>query len=229
MTAIMEQPSYRILRTSKPPELQGRWDGETWGQAMTLDIACFRPESSDHRPVTNARLFYDEKRIYVIFRVHDRYIRCLYTRYLDPVYQDSCVEWFVQPQSELGYFNFEINCGGALLCYYIEDPTRDEQRRLKKYRKIPVELVQQIAIYHSLPVIVDPEITDFREWVIEFSVPLTLFEYFVGSIGMLAGQNWRGNFYKCGNATSHPHWASWAPLGAYNFHRPEDFAPITLT
>ncbi|MEW6117215.1 MAG: carbohydrate-binding family 9-like protein, partial [Nitrospirota bacterium] len=39
-------------------------------------------------------------------------------------------------------------------------------------------------------------------------------------------REWRANFYKCGDATSHPHWASWAPVEALNFHLPHCFGTI---
>jgi len=39
----------------------------------------------------------------------------------------------------------------------------------------------------------------------------------------------RGNFFKCGDETSHPHWASWSPISEeLNFHRPETFGSIVL-
>ena len=35
------------------------------------------------------------------------------------------------------------------------------------------------------------------------------------------------NFFKCADDSSHPHWASWAPIGeALNFHQPQYFAPL---
>ncbi len=220
---------YTVNKSLVPPLITGGWDDDIWRQAAILSIDQFRPESSDHRPETHVKLFYDDWGIYVIFRVRDRYIRCQHTQYLDPVYLDSCVEWFIQPHPDAGYFNIEINCGGALLVYYIEDPARDTQRRLKKYQKIPMELARQISIFHSLPAVIDPEITESQEWRIELSVPFSFFASFCGPAVTAPGQVWKGNFYKCGNATSHPHWASWSPLGAYDFHRPQDFAPIKFT
>jgi len=56
---------------------------------------------------------------------------------------------------------------------------------------------------------------------------LALVEEFAGPLADPAGQTWRGNFYKCAEDNSHPHWASWAPIGErLNFHVPEHFAPL---
>jgi hypothetical protein len=43
---------------------------------------------------------------------------------MDEVWKDSCVEIFLQPKPDAGYFNLEMNAGGAHLCCYIEDPER---------------------------------------------------------------------------------------------------------
>jgi hypothetical protein len=47
-------------------------------------------------------------------------MRSVATQYQEMVCYDSCVEFFVQPEPHLGYFNFEFNRGGTMLIYYIE-------------------------------------------------------------------------------------------------------------
>jgi hypothetical protein len=39
------------------------------------------------------------------------------------------------------------------------------------------------------------------------------------------GVQWRANFYKCGDKTSHPHWLTWSVVDKPepDFHRPEFF------
>jgi len=65
-------------------------------------------------------------------------------------------------------------------------------------------------------------------WGVGFCVPVALFEAFTGPLGKLSGQAWRANFYKCGDKTSHPHWASWAPITQPDFHMPDCFGVLTL-
>jgi hypothetical protein len=74
--------------------------------------------------------------------------------------------------------------------------------------------------------VVEPEHTGDIEWFVEYHVPLALFEHYTGELGCLSGQEWRVNFYKCADHTSHPHWAAWVPVQELNFHRPQDFAPM---
>jgi hypothetical protein len=216
---------YSVHRAQETPSLNGDWQSPVWHAASVLEVSHFRPESSDHRPVTKVKVLYDEEALHVIFRVADRYVRSVQTDYQAPVCTDSCVEWFAQPRPDKGYINFEVNAGGALLCSYIEDPTRTPVG-FKQFELLPSALGQQVSIVHSLPAVIDPEITQPVDWVVQLRVPLTLFEHYIGKLGALQGQRWQANFYKCGDQTSHPHWAAWSPVQALNFHQPRDFAPI---
>ncbi|MCX7043964.1 MAG: carbohydrate-binding family 9-like protein [Candidatus Sumerlaeota bacterium] len=221
--------SYLIRRAKQPPALEGQWDEAPWDQAPALDINHFHRMSSDHHPLTQAKALYNEKGIYVAFKVMDRYMRCVWTERMDPVWLDSCCEFFVRPKPGKGYFNFEINCGGALLASYVWDWRRDEAGKLAGSEPIEDTLASEVAIYHSMPSFVSPEIETPTEWRLEYFIPFSLFEVHVGALGEIAGKEWRANFYKCGDETSHPHWASWAPIGdALNFHVPDHFAPIVF-
>jgi hypothetical protein len=203
-------------------------EAEVWGAAgPALEIAHFRPESTDHRPRTTLQLLHDERALYGLFRVADRYVRCRHTAFGDPVYRDSCVEFFAQPKPGLGYFNFEFNCGGALLCFYITDPTRIGGA-FKEYRKLSAGEAQGMEIRASLPAVVEPERTEPLAWWLAFRLPVAVMEPFVGPRGELSGQQWRVNAYKCGNETSHRHWAAWAPVDELNFHRPDCFGHLVF-
>lgn len=221
---------YCIRATSEEPRLDAPWDETPWTRADTLSIGHFHPQSSSHRPRTQARLLHDEKALYVHFRVEDQYVRSTVTECQGPVCGDSCAEFFVRPRAEQGYFNFEINAGGTLHVSYVEDPTRlPGNQGFAKYQFVHSTWTDQVPIHHSLPAVVEPERSEPTTWFLAYRIPRGLFEAYVGPLGPLSGQTWAANFYKCGDHTSQPHWASWAPLGAkLNFHLPQYFAPIHL-
>jgi hypothetical protein len=219
--------NYTIRTTTRSPSLDAPWHDPTWNQVQTLELEHFRPEGADHRPRTLARLMHDAAAIYGVFQVHDRYVRCLRTSYWDAVWKDSCVEFFVQPRADRGYFNFEFNCGGAFLCAHITNPER-VPGGFKEFSKLPASLGQTIQVRSSLPQRIEPEISEPLVWTLAFSIPFALFEPYVGPLGEIAGQVWRGNFYKCADESSHPHWASWAPVDELNFHRPNCFGTLRL-
>jgi hypothetical protein len=221
----MSDHCYNIPKTALRPELRGLWDGPAWGETPFLNIGYFRPESTAHRPLVRCKLLYDDSHLYGLFLARDQYVRCVHTGFQTPVYEDSCVEVFVQPRLDKGYFNFEFNCGGALLASYVKDPTRINGRVTEATPLSPDEC-RQVMVYSSLPSIIEPEIEDEVTWSLAFSIPFALLTDYVGSLGKVEGQRWRGNLYKCGNRTSHPHWASWSPLSDRNFHTPWDFGTL---
>ncbi len=222
---LISQMEYLIRKTAAPPPLGAKWEDAAWQGAGTLAIENFRPESSDHRPRTLARLLHSERAIHGIFQVQDRYVRCVRTEYHSEVWKDSCVEFFAEPKPGRGYFNFEFNCGGAFLCNHIVDPTRTADG-FRQFTKLPLEIGREIQARSSLPGVVDPEITGAVTWTLQFFIPLTVFEKYLGPVDNLSGQTWRGNFYKCADDGSHPHWGSWAPVDEFNFHLPRCFGTL---
>lgn len=190
-------------------------------------MANFRPESTAHRPVTEARLGYHAGFLHGLFRVQDRFVRCVHNRFQDHTHHDSCVELFLQPKSGKGYFNFEFNCGGTLAVFYITDHTRTSDG-FGAFEYLSALDVAALKIYPSLGQIVEPEISDPLTWTLGFSIPFTTLEQYLGELGEVRGQTWRANVYKCGDQTSHPHWAAWAPVSELNFHQPKDFGEFTF-
>ena len=220
---------YQIRRTGVRPELQGSWDGAVWGRAEPLDVACFLKDSSDYRPETQAKLLYDDTAVYGIFKVHDRYVRCVATEFQGEVWHDSCVEFFFQPDGAEGYFNFEFNCGGAFLAHYndIDAPGAEPPAA-----SLAPEEGRTIGVYHSLPSVVEPEIAEETTWFLEFAIPFSVLSKYTGEIGDIGGWTWRVNLFKCAEANSHPHWASWSPVKEEeipNFHQPDCFGTIRFT
>lgn len=218
---------YLLHRTPPSAQWSLDWDADFWRNADTAQVNYFHPESSPHRPATEAKMLYNDAALYIFFRVQDNYIRCMNTAYQSAVYTDSCVELFVQPKPNKGYFNIEMNCGGAVLFTYIEDPERLPGGGFKKYTVIPEEIGKAIEIRSSMPQTLPKEITAPTEWRLTARIPFHIFEKYIGEIEKPTQQEWRGNFYKCADESSQPHWASWSPIGeALNFHCPEYFGTL---
>jgi hypothetical protein len=174
-----------------------------------------------------ARLLYKDNWLFGRFRVEDRYVRCAHTGFNDKVYTDSCVEFFVKPRPDRGYFNFEFNCGGAFLISYITDPARTPDG-FRKFERLSAELASHIRVYPSMPPVVEPEQETPVTWQLGFAIPLFVLEHYTQEVATGPSQEWTGNFYKCGDKTSHPHWASWNPVRELNFHAPECFGTLVF-
>ncbi len=213
---------YTVRRVDGDIDGHTPWTSDDWRRAPHLNVDRFRPESSDHRPRTIAKLLWDDAALWGAFTVEDRYIRCVHTHFQSPVYEDSCVEFFVQPRPDRGYFNFEFNCGGALLASYITDPTRTETG-FKAWQPLAPEEGRRVGVWPSMPAVVDPEMAEPGTWQLVFRIPFDILRPYTGALRADEGDVWRANFYKCGDATSHPHWAAWRPVDALNFHLPRCF------
>jgi hypothetical protein len=192
-------------------------------------IDQFHPATKGFRPKTTCRVLHDGKNLQLRFDVRDRYVFCRRRRFQGHVYKDSCVEFFVKPKSRKGYFNFEFNCGGQMLVYYIEDGRWDDEGRMMKYVPLKKTDVETMVITTKLRAPIVPEITRPTDWWLEATIPVSVLEKYVGKIGNLSGQRWRANFQKCANESSHPHWVTWNDIRpAKSFHQPDKFGELVF-
>lgn len=106
-----------------------------------------------HRPVTQAKLLYDDQAVYVIFWVDDRYVRAVTSKTHGEVWQDSCVEFFFSPANSVdaGYFNLEINCGGTILMRFNAQSRVGPPLDLDDCRKIDVAHTLPKSLIPKLP------------------------------------------------------------------------------
>ena len=51
---------------------------------------------------------HDEYSIYLIYQVEEPQVRAVNTRFNSPVWEDSCVEFFLAFGGDDGYYNFDI-------------------------------------------------------------------------------------------------------------------------
>lgn len=215
--------TYVVQRAAKPVDISSGWGSPQWRniKPVSLQTVLFRPGSStDHNPETQVKLQYDDKFLYGLFRVKDRYVKAVARHDQEQVCRDSAVEFFVKPPKSRRYFNFEFNCGGTLLLYDILN------LKAKKYEEVSREELDSIGRFHSLPKRVPVEIVGPVTWELGFRIPLDFFVRRAGVRLPLSGQTWTGNFTKCADKTSHPHWLSWAAVRT--FHFPKDFNRLTF-
>jgi hypothetical protein len=219
------QLTYQVMAISDGITIDGKWDKPVWEKVKLIRIENRMGEEPRFRPVTEAKMLYDATSVYVIFRVHDKFVKSTVTTYNGHVSGDSCVEFFFSPNSaEPGhYFNLEVNAGGTPLIFFITNPRT-------KFTKLSDTQIDQIEIAHSLPKVVDPEIADEVMWTIEYRIPLGMLKQFTNVTMPKPGVTWRANFYKTGSSTSNPHYYTWSPVSnpEPNFHLPAYFGTLTF-
>ena len=158
-------------------------------------------------------LGYCDHRLWLHYRLQNELVRAVCRTDQDPVWQDSCVEFFLR-QGEM-YRNFEFNSLGVCLSAY--GPDRNTRKSLEQ------DSLAQILRYPSLNIESLPsEITPVN-WSLTVGIPL-------GLIGLEAGGRFFANFYKCGDKTKVPHYISWSEIAtpSPDFHQPRFFGPVEL-
>ncbi len=211
---------YKVERLTAPVTIDANWDKLPWNNIKPLFIENYMGDEPDHKPVVMAKLAYDQDAIYVIFLVEDQYVRAVAKGYQGSVYMDSCVEFFFTPGGDVkkGYFNLETNCGGTALFHFQKIPRKNSTG-------IPREVFDRIELAHTLPEIIDPEISDPVKWTLEYRIPFDILMEYYDITHPAKGETWLANLYKCGDKTSHPHWFTWSVIDKPNpdFHVPEYF------
>ena len=213
------------VRLGRAPSIDGKWEKAQWRAVHPALLLHHMGSSPEHFPKVEVKIADDDDALYVIFRTEDRYVRAVAAADQEKVCRDSCVEFFFTPgpDIELGYFNLEMNCGGALLFHFRKKPGQD-------HAAISNVDCARIMRAHSLPKIVEPEIDRDVTWTVEYSLPFDILRNYCDVTAPGAGVEWRVNFYKCADATSHPHWLTWAPVDwdGPNFHLPQFFGQLAF-
>ena len=214
---------YKIKRINKNISIDGKWDKNVWRNIDAIQLNNYMGSKPEHFPTVYAKLVYSDTDIYVIFKVFDQYVKSIAEEYQGKVYEDSCVEFFFTPadNSSTGYFNLETNCGGVQLFHF--NPEDKAPRTDIKY-----EDYKNITVAHTLPKMNNPEIKEEVTWYIEYKIPFKVISKYYKTDNPKSETVWRGNFFKCADETSHPHWLTWNKVDnpTPNFHMPQYFGTL---
>lgn len=195
--------TYEVIRTAGAPD---------WQKVPTAPIQN-RLWSDVDGIHPGAQVCWDEDALYVRLQTLEENILRRFTGDMDPVYTDSCLEFFFCPVPGR-YFNFECNPNGSL--YLGFGKSRTERCRL--YR----EDFRKLFEIHPFDI---P-----GGWGIELKIPVSFVQIYVPEFQLHAGLELRGNFFKCGDETAAPHYMSWSKVDVPqpNFHLPEFFGRLIL-
>lgn len=167
--------------------------------------------------IANFDIAYDNDHIYLNFHVQESNTKAVYTKINDPVYEDSCVEFFIS-FDDINYYNLEFNCIGTVLGEY-------GSSKLSR-KKIEEDLLKEIKTNPSLGRNKIEIINRKTEWTLNVVIPKKIFKY--TEIDNFTEKKAKGNFYKCGDKQVVPHFLSWnqIPTNSPNFHLPEYFGEL---
>lgn len=171
-----------------------------------------------YKPSVTFRIARSRTHIFIKYTVQDELVKAVYGNDQDPVWKDSCVEFFCKRTDQTVYTNLEFNCIGTCLSEIHPSSTQSYYR--------PEDEMKQILRYSTLGNKTFDEKQGSFNWELTVAIPFQL----LGVDPSHLPEKIMGNFYKCGDGTSRKHYVSWSPIvtPSPSFHRPEFFGELLL-
>ena len=181
-----------------------------------IDIAAVSWPSFPYRPSVQFKIAHTVDGVLLVYEVKEKHVKAEYRNTNDPVYKDSCVEFFLSFDG-VNYYNLEFNCLGTALIGY-GNAIKGERRRL------PNATIEQVKSYSNIKA--KAMGSNDTEWRLLLNIPFAVFD--AHHISSLAGVRCTGNFYKCGDELPIPHFVSWNKIDhpTPNFHLPGFFGEL---
>ncbi|NLA63391.1 MAG: hypothetical protein GX857_09255 [Bacteroidales bacterium] len=167
-------------------------------------------------PVT-VHIAHNNQQVYLYYQVQGEELRAINTKDFMSVWEDSCVEFFVQRKGDKVYRNFEFNAHGVLLASKRE--SRESATELSE------ELMSSIYRFTTIQHVYK-EGVQLSNWTLYAEIPKEALGF--TATENLSEQAISANFYKCGDETSEPHFISWNPIDTPkpDFHVPQFFGDL---
>jgi hypothetical protein len=211
------QRTYTITKIS----VQESITDQLWNSIPPLMIDHYIWEDNGYQPEVQVRLCYTNEKLHVNFITYEKDPLIRYYSMNEPVYTDSCVEFFVQPSphSDARYLNFELNAAGTLLLGLGENRDRV---RLSDVDPKTFAIQPQVNC-------TNPE-NHRTYWEIQYSIPFGFIKRHFPKFQPDSSTMLKGNFYKCGNDTAQPHYGCWNLIEEKipNYHLSSYFGDLIL-
>lgn len=181
-----------------------------------LDEVCWI--KLKNKPHVQFSIAYNTEALWLRYFVDEINYRATYTRSNDPVFKDSCVEFFVAVDGSSNYYNFEFNGLGTCLASY----GRDRKDRIKLDAQT-IDHIERKVKWKDF----SPEKNKYN-WELTLMIKPQVF-CFNHIVAFEAG-DLQGNFYKCGDELPEPHFLAWNPVLSSNmdFHQHEYLGTLKL-
>ena len=173
-----------------------------------------------YQPDVKFRAAHTGDAILLHYQVTEASVRAVATADDGRVWEDACVEFFLSPESNDFYYNFECNCAAKLLLH--GGPAGGERPGAAE------DVLKSVKRWASLGTEPFEERVGECTWEVALVIPASAI--FRHEIADLNGKTMRANFYKCGDLLQTPHFLSWSPidLPQPKFHCPEFFGEIVF-
>ena len=157
-----------------------------------IDIAPWAP--FPYKPKSDFAIAHNNDCIFLKYFVQEQVIKAAYYQPDDPVYKDSCVEFFIAYDDEEPYYNLEFNAIGT--CKLNFGKNRHNRQVIGE------SLVRTIRFLTTIE-----NAENEIQWSITLLLPVSIFSQH--TFTQLSGKVCAANFYKCGDDLPKPHFLCW--------------------
>lgn len=200
-----------------------RLNGDDWRQALLAQGTPFRvdqvnwPDAFPTAPSCEGFIGRTDEALAIHWKVSGPDLRVQNLEDGGRIWEDSCCELFVLHPEKGEYINIEVNAAGILLAAW--GAGRNERRPLSKDELSRIIRVADVKGPCN-------EVGGVHDWSLSLLIPFNL----LGLDAARLPAALKGNIYKCGDETAHPHFLSWSPVGTPqpDFHRPEFFGTFLI-
>ena len=243
-----EVPVYTAMKTGCVMSMDGILDEPAWQKAPSVGPFKFQWYQSGEQEQTEAKILWDDERLYIAFKCDDKHISAEEYTHFGPVSRDDCCEAFIRPSpsgaEDLDYLNYEINCLGTRLLGF-----HAKSRDLNFYWMD----VSGIVIGRVIDGTCNNDEDIDQGWVLEFSIPFSHFKAFdtlyknkkrtdppsetpehidgfKATFPPKDGQVIYVGLHRCGGKTN-LQYSQWSPSQTEKpqFHSPEDFGKVIFS
>lgn len=191
---------------------------------MIYKIQNYPWDQNGYMPEAEAETHFTSDALRVRLRAYESSIKAVCMEHNGHVYKDSCLEVFINPYPEKGnqYLNFEINPIGTMHLGFGE---------AREGRKLIDPSIFNIFDIKTTVKKNEADTFNGPYWEAAVSIP---FDFLMSQFGadrkITEGSLMKGNFYKCGDEFTYPHYGCWSLVKSQvpDFHRPESFGFLQL-
>ncbi len=173
----------------------------------------------NYKPSVTFSLAHSNDSLLIKFKVKEHAIKAEYINTNDPVFKDTCVEFFIALGEEKEYYNFEFNCIGTCLSAF----GASKENRTFLSEDIINNIKYQVLLKKD-----NTSAKSIYKWELTVMIPLNVFCFH--HVISFKGMNCFANFYKCGDSLPEPHFLSWNSITSPepNFHLRDFFGKVNF-
>lgn len=181
-----------------------------------IDIANWEKDYP-YKPRVSYRMAHTGDTLLLHYYIEEKTVRAVAITDNGKVWEDSCCEFFISPDADEYYYNFECNAATRLLLHYG-----------KVGERVPAsaETLASIDRWSSLGEVPFQEKVQKGVWELTLVIPVSaLFHH---QLNTWEGLSATGNLYKCGDKLSSPHFLATSEIAIEKpcFHCPAYFIKL---